>query len=263
MTGHPRAELVAARDDVEDSGRNDVAQDLAEHQRRDRRVRRGLQHDGVAREQGRRDLPHPEHQRVIPRRDRGDDAERLALDFDFALRRVLQHLAGQIEHRGVCAPHRGAHDFLARLVQRLALLERERARQPFGRLLQCSGAFLEDFAARVDVFAPGGKRLLSGGHRLIEFGLGAIGNFGEDLSGGGIDHASGFRSLHRLAVDSHGVSGPCESPYMRECVRANLIDSLQRRSHRAQTAGAPVRQPAISSFSPATFSAFRFAPFRS
>jgi hypothetical protein len=74
-----------------------------------------------------------------------------------AVRRVLQNLGGQIEHRRVSAPHRGEHDLLRRLVQRLALLERERPREALGRLLQRGRAILQDLAPRVDVLAPRGN----------------------------------------------------------------------------------------------------------
>src|SRR5713226_42307 len=47
---------------------------------------------------------------------------------------VLKHVGGQIEACRVRAPHRGAHDLLARLVERLALLLGEHPGQPLGVL---------------------------------------------------------------------------------------------------------------------------------
>ena len=65
--------------------------ELGELERRDRRRLGRLEHDRVAGRQRRADLPDGHHQRVVPRRDLADDADRLAADD----RRVaLEVLAG-------------------------------------------------------------------------------------------------------------------------------------------------------------------------
>ena len=78
-------EVVADRraragDDVEDAGREDVGGDLAEDQGRQRRPRRRLEDDRVAGRERRADLPAGHHDRVVPRRDRGDHPDRLTAD---------------------------------------------------------------------------------------------------------------------------------------------------------------------------------------
>ena len=83
--------LALAGHDVEHAGREDVGGDLGESQRAERRELRRLEHDGVAGRERGADLPGRHVERVVPRRDRGDDAERVAPQE----RRVLLHvLAG-------------------------------------------------------------------------------------------------------------------------------------------------------------------------
>ena len=72
--------LALAGDDVEHAGRQDVGGDLGEPQRGERRELRRLEHDGVAGRERGADLPRGHVQRVVPRRDRRDDAERVAPD---------------------------------------------------------------------------------------------------------------------------------------------------------------------------------------
>ena len=57
---------------------------LGERQRRERRLRGGLEHDGAAGRERRPDLARDHRERKVPRRDAGDDADRL-LDDDDAL----------------------------------------------------------------------------------------------------------------------------------------------------------------------------------
>ena len=64
---------------VEHAGRQpDLHGDLAERERRQRRLARRLQDDRVAGRERRRHLPRRQQQREVPRHDRRDDAERLA-----------------------------------------------------------------------------------------------------------------------------------------------------------------------------------------
>ena len=67
-------------DDVEHAGRQDVGGDLGQDERGQRRPGRRLEDDRVPGREGRPDLPAGHHDRVVPRRDRGDDADRLAPD---------------------------------------------------------------------------------------------------------------------------------------------------------------------------------------
>ena len=71
--------LAEAGDDVDDARREAGLHDqLAEAQRRERRLLGGLQHDGAAGGQRRRELPGRHQQREVPRDDLADDADRLA-----------------------------------------------------------------------------------------------------------------------------------------------------------------------------------------
>ena len=68
-----------ARDDVQDAVRQArLRRQLREPQRRERRLRRGLQHHGVAGGERRAELPGGDDQRVVPGHDRGHDPDRLA-----------------------------------------------------------------------------------------------------------------------------------------------------------------------------------------
>ncbi len=80
---------AGARDDVEDAGREDACGDLAEDQGGQRGAGGGLEDDRVAGGEGRPDLPAGHHDRVVPRRDRGDHADRLAPDHRGEAGRVL------------------------------------------------------------------------------------------------------------------------------------------------------------------------------
>ena len=88
---------AGAGDEVEDAGRQaGVLQALDELERRERRGRRRLEDDGVAVDERRRDLPRRDGDREVPRRDDGDDAERLAAAEQHRLRRVgRQHVAAE------------------------------------------------------------------------------------------------------------------------------------------------------------------------
>ena len=176
-----------------------------QHQRRDRREGRRFQHHGVAGQQRGCELPHRQHQRIVPRGNRGDHAERLPMNLDAAILSVREHLGRHLEAGGVLAPDGGAHQLFGGLGERLTLFEGEGIGEALGIGLQRGGAFVEHLAARLEIAAPGWIRLLSGVEGLIEFGFAAIRHLGEDFTGGGIDHADGLRPFHRLAVDGHGV----------------------------------------------------------
>ena len=73
---------------------------------------------------GRNDVPRSDDQRPIPRRDRADDADRLAVEFDPSLVVVLEHLDRHRDVGGVVGPGLHAAEFepRAHAVERLALL---------------------------------------------------------------------------------------------------------------------------------------------
>jgi hypothetical protein len=80
MIGEGRASrLAVAGDNVEDAvGNARFSEQFAEAQSRERRLLRGLEDDGAARGERRRQLPRGHHQREVPRDDLPDDTDRLA-----------------------------------------------------------------------------------------------------------------------------------------------------------------------------------------
>ena len=90
---HGAAGVPVTGDHVEDAGRQELGGDLGEQRRRSGRGVARLEHDGVARGDGRGELPDGHHHRVVPRRDLRAHADRLAAEH----RRVPAHvLAGTL-----------------------------------------------------------------------------------------------------------------------------------------------------------------------
>ena len=111
---------AVARDDVDDAGRQlRLTQDVAEQERAERRRLGGLQHDGVAARERRRDLPREHQQREVPRDDLPGDADRLRLP----VREGVLELVGPA---GVVEEVRGRERKVdvARLLDRLAAVQR-------------------------------------------------------------------------------------------------------------------------------------------
>ena len=81
--------LAAPEDDIDDAFGKDVGDELGELQHGERRLLGRLDHDGVAAGERRRQLPGRHHQRIVPRRDRGDDADRIAPDHRRVARQIL------------------------------------------------------------------------------------------------------------------------------------------------------------------------------
>jgi hypothetical protein len=88
-----------ARDDVQHPGRQEVGGDLAETQRGERRLIRGLQHHRVAGHQRAGDLPRREHDRVVVRDDARHDAVGLAKGVVQVVGRAGDRLAPQLQRR--------------------------------------------------------------------------------------------------------------------------------------------------------------------
>ena len=77
------------RDHVQDAGRQDLLRQSAEHQRADRCAGRRLEHDRVSSGERGADLPARHQERIVPRRDGGDHADRIATDHARAPREIL------------------------------------------------------------------------------------------------------------------------------------------------------------------------------
>ena len=107
---------------------------LAEQQRAERRLLGRLEDDGIARDQRRPELPGRDDERIVPRHDRADDAERLLAhhrDVVRADRRdFVEELVGEL---GVILDAIGAERGvdLERIGDRLADVERLKKRKLF------------------------------------------------------------------------------------------------------------------------------------
>ena len=88
------AGVAVAGDDVHHAGREDLVADLAEQDGRGRGGVGRLDDEGVAGGERGRDLPDGHHQRVVPRRHLGDDADRLAPHVRRVAREVLAGATG-------------------------------------------------------------------------------------------------------------------------------------------------------------------------
>ena len=81
MPGQPIADAgAAAEQHVEHARREQPGGQFGQFESGQRRLLRRLDHHAVARRQRRRQFPCRHHQRVVPRRDRGHHAERIAAD---------------------------------------------------------------------------------------------------------------------------------------------------------------------------------------
>ena len=153
---------AARRHDVHDAGRQARAPaEVSDGETRERRGRRGLQDDRVARREARRDLDERDSEREVPGRHDRDDAERLEAEAALLVReedlRVVDGLLGEDRARVARkVPERvgGRHDVHgARLAHGLALLGRDEARDVVVR----AAHFLEE----------AGEVLLPVGHRSL------------------------------------------------------------------------------------------------
>ncbi len=92
-----RAELVAAREHVDDARRKDVFEDLADFEGRERRIRRGLQDDGIARVQRRHERSQGQIHGRVPRRDDSDHAEWPITQLDVLVVVIGEHFDGNLD----------------------------------------------------------------------------------------------------------------------------------------------------------------------
>src|SRR5436190_19621425 len=122
---------AAPSEDIENTWREtDFDRELAERDRRERRLTRRLENHRVARGERRRDLPRREEERKIPGHDRRNNAERLAQRVDELLPSDRNGLALDLVSPAgevLKAVGRGRDFDLARLHDRLAVVERLQA----------------------------------------------------------------------------------------------------------------------------------------
>ena len=137
--GHQRAELVSTTDDVQNACGENIAQQFAELQRAQRREWRGLQHQGVARQQRRRDFPYRQQERKVPGHDRADHAQGFVVDFHPLGFAVFDDVYGQFEVRCSADPRGGLLNLPLGAGVRPPLLLHEQAREIIGMRLDQVG----------------------------------------------------------------------------------------------------------------------------
>ncbi len=176
MIDDRRTRLAVAVHEVHHARRQaGLVDDLGKCHRGERRELRGLQHDGVAARQRRRDLPRQHEQREIPRDDLADDADRLVA----GELRIEQLGPARVVVEVAC---RERHVDVARLADRLAVVHRFEHREQ-------ARVFLDPARDRVQVAGPRvgrqrlpcGKRLLRRADRGIHIILRAIGDARDHL----------------------------------------------------------------------------------
>ncbi|MNF74098.1 hypothetical protein D3C84_561220 [compost metagenome] len=206
--------FAAAAEDVDHPRREDLRQGRRQGQDRQRRVLRGFEDQGVAGGQGRGDLPGRHHQRVVPGRDGGHHAHRVAahqagvagdvLAGQLAL--LAAHGAGEeAEHVGG-----GGDVVLARQVQRLAAVQGFQAGELVGAFLdgvgdgQQGGGALCRGGAR-----PAGESAVGSGDGGFHLFDGGFGDGHQGFAAGGVDDRFGQPFADdELAVDQQfGMQG--------------------------------------------------------
>ena len=168
---------------------------------------RSLDDDRAAGGERAGDLAHRRQRREIPRRESGDDADRL-LQHDLAhALAAARHDATVSAAAFLCVPvddvGRG-HHLDARFVDRLALLHGLRGGYMFNALAQQIGGLAHDLAALIGRCAfPDLKALLGGAERAIEIGLAGVRQLRQHLAGRRIDDVLALAAfaVKPLAVD--------------------------------------------------------------
>ena len=197
--------LLAAGDDVEHPGREHVSRDLGHQQCAHRGELGGLQHHAVAGGQRRAQLPRRHHERVVPRGDRRDNAERFAAQH----RRVaLEVLAGPL---GLHGPTRAGEEAVA--VDRRLDLDADRGDRLAGVAVLDGGQVIGPGLDRVGEAEQGGHALGGGGASPLDERVrgGAAGVV--DVVGSRVRRTEHGRPGGRVDdVDRGAGSGRCPPP---------------------------------------------------
>jgi hypothetical protein len=193
---------------VDGSGRQ-RREALGEHQGRERRQLRRLADGGVARGQGRPELPAEQQQRVVPRDDAADHAERL-LEHERKLRGLdrRDHPSGRVasDLGVVVEAGRGPADLVRVLDQGLAAFAGHHLGQLVGSRAQAGGDLVQHLAALYrGRAAPAGGRLAGRGHRRLELFGARLTQLGDRLL------RVGILDRERLAVARHLLAADQQS----------------------------------------------------
>ena len=214
-------------------GQPGLLHQLAEAQRRQRRLLGGLEHDGAAARQRRRELPCRHQQREVPRDDLADHADRLAQRVGevlarrrqrgdrngraLDLRRPARHVAEQVGGE--------RHVSRARDAERLAVVERLEHRELVRVLLDQLRDPPDQAAAVGGVHTPPlrviGERLASGLDRPLDVLFPTVRHLRKLLLGGGIERRERLarRRLHPVAVNQQLVG--CAYEGLRRLLTCN------------------------------------------
>ena len=206
--------FTSSRHDVDDARRQPgVGEAPGELEDRDGRLFRRLEDDRAARAERRRDLPGRHQQRVVPRNDLRDDADRLAQREDH---RVVGHghdIAVNLGRhaRVVLEARRGIRDVALRFDDGLAARERFERRELVGAIAQRPGDAQQDAAALVRRRVPprAVERLARRGDRRVDIFSAGVGRRRDNLARGGIDHVDRVRAAcaDELPVDKQLICG--------------------------------------------------------
>ena len=203
--------LSVAGQQVENARRQELLADLGQQQHAERRILGRLHHHGVARAQRRRDLQRRQHDRRVPRDDGADHAQRLApcVGQDMLSERDGLALELTAQPAEVAEDVSGDIRLAACLgAQRIAGLQRDRARHLLGALLQLVGDLQQHLAAVARRhLAPFDKGLGGDGHGVIHIGGVAARHIGDRLLLGRVldRDARARRAVDPLAADQHAL----------------------------------------------------------
>src|SRR3546814_821104 len=117
---------------VEHASREDILRELSQHQRGDRRRRRGLENEAVAKQQGRSEFERGQQQREVPGRDTADHAKSLAVHLDAMGFIVLNDFNRNVDGCEIADQTFGKGNLHAGFRQWLALFAHKHARKPIG-----------------------------------------------------------------------------------------------------------------------------------
>ena len=210
MLRHQRAQIVlglVAGDDIEHACGQHFVDQLDIAQGRERGIGRGLAHDRIARAQRRKDMPSGDHHRPVPRRDRGDNAQRLAMLLDAAFLVIGQNHHRRREGAGVMRPADHAADFEPRAEarQRLALFAGDQLGELIGMIFDLlRDGMAQGRALGIGGRGPSGEGGFRGGDGGVQIGLGALRRFADQRARRRIGHVECCGRGHAFAVDDHG-----------------------------------------------------------
>ena len=204
MGRHPGAKLIAAADDVQHAGREDIPEEFTDLEGAERGERRRFQHHRVAGDEGRGDLPHGQRHGEVPRRDGADHAERHVLGLDPLRRRVLGHMRRRGHHRDGLQPLCGTEDLLLGRIDGAALFAGKQPCEVVGMCRQnLAGLAHQRLTFGDGHLSPDLESCFGRRNSFIELLLSAVGCRGEYSSGRGIHNLDAARRCDAVAVDRH------------------------------------------------------------